>query len=66
MGTRAEEIVFWSHGLAGGVRTAAQKSCAGMSRDHLKNKDIYMFTDGSRIVVSKNKVIVEFTSRTGI
>ena len=64
--TRAEEIVFWAHGLAGGVRKAAQKACAGMSRDHVKNKDVYMFTDNSRIVVCKNKVTVEFTSRTGI
>lgn len=64
--TRAEQIVAEAHGLAGSVRKLAQKACAGMSRDHSKNKDIYMFTDTSRIVVSKNAVSIEFTSRTGI
>lgn len=64
--TRGEEIVFWAHGLAGRVRRQAQKSCAGMTRDHRKNKDVYMFTDGSRIVVSKNTVSIEFSAKTGV
>lgn len=64
--SRAEQIIAEAHGLAGKVRKLAQKACAGTSVDHVKNKDVYMFTDTSRIVVCKNKVIVEFTSRTGI
>lgn len=64
--TRAEQIVKEGFGLAGKVRTLAQKACAGMSRDHLRNKDVYMFTDNSRIVVSKNNVSVEYSARTGI
>lgn len=63
--TSAEELLVGNQ-LAGHVRKAAQKACAGMSRDHVRNKDIYMFTDGSRIVVCKNKVMLEFTSKTGI
>lgn len=63
--TRAEELLVRNQ-LAGYVRKAAQKACAGMSRDHVRNKDIYMFTDGSRIVVYKNKVMLEFTAKTGI
>lgn len=66
MGTRAEQIVKEGFCLAGKVRKLAQKACAGMHRDHNRNKDVYMFTDSSRIVVSKNKVAVEFTARTGI
>jgi hypothetical protein len=63
--TRAEELLVGNQ-LAGRVRKAAQKVCAGMSRDHVRNKDVYMFTDGSRIVVCKNKVMLEFTSKSGI
>lgn len=63
--TRAEELLVGNQ-LAGHVRSKAQKACAGMSRNHVTNKDIYMFTDGSRIIVCKNKVMLEFASRTGI
>lgn len=63
--TRAEELLVGNQ-LAGHARKAAQKACAGMSRNHRANKDIYMFTDGSRIVICKNKVMLEFTARAGI
>lgn len=63
--TRAEDILL-GLATAGQIRKQAQASCAGMSRDHVRNKDIYMFTDGSRIVVCKNKIMLEFTSKTGI
>lgn len=65
--TRAEQVVYSNtHAGVAHTRKAAQKACAGMSRDHVRNKDIYMFTDGSRIVVCKNKVMLEFTAKAGI
>lgn len=57
--SRASEVVFWAHGLAGAVRRQAQKACAGMTRNHKADRDVYMFTDGSRIVVARHKVYVE-------
>lgn len=49
--TRAKEITRVNH-TATRVRRAAQKACAGMTRDHRKNLDVFMFTDGSAIVVT--------------
>jgi len=63
--TRAEKLLAGNQ-LAGHARKAAQKACAGMLRDHIRNKDVYMFTDGSRIIVCKNKVMLEFTAKAGI
>jgi hypothetical protein len=40
------------------VRRAAQVACAGMTRDHRKNLDVYQFTDGSKIVVNGHSVSV--------
>lgn len=63
--TPAQQILAHCH-TAGRVRRQAQKLCAGMTRDHCKNKDVYMFTDGSRIVVSGNKTSLEFSAKTGV
>lgn len=63
--TRAQQLLAWYH-TAGQVRKQAQKLCAGMTRDHRKNKDVYMFTDGSRIVVCRNAVSLEFSAKTGV
>lgn len=57
--SRAKEILA-KHHTAGQVRRAAQKACAGMARDHRKNKDTYFFTDNSRIVVIGNTVRLEY------
>jgi hypothetical protein len=65
--TRAEQLLKSNHlATAGQVRKLAQKLCAGMTRDHRKNKDVYMFTDGSRIVVCKNAVSLEFSAKAGV
>lgn len=49
--TRAKEIIDTNQ-KASAVRRAAQKACAGMRRNHRANRDVYLFTDGSRIVVA--------------
>lgn len=55
--TRAKEITSVNH-TATRVRKAAQKACAGMTRDHRQNHDVYKFTDGSAIVVAGMQVRV--------
>lgn len=53
--SRAKEITSVNH-TATRVRRAAQKACAGMTRDHVKNNDVYQFTDGSSIFVTGQRV----------
>lgn len=56
---RATDVLADTNGLAGHVRKAAQKWCAGMTRDHRKNKDVYSFTDGSSLTVVGHKVYID-------
>lgn len=50
--------IFCMGETAGRVRVNAQKWCAGMTRDHCMNRDVYSFNDGSQIVVSVNRVTI--------
>ena len=55
---RANQILLTAH-TKGQVRRAAQKVCAGMSRDHRADHDEYRFTDGSSITVTAAKISIQ-------
>jgi hypothetical protein len=60
------ELIMAAHNSLPAIRVVAQRECAAMKRDHRKSRDVYMFTDGSRLIVTLTTVSVEFTSRIGI
>lgn len=41
------------------LRRAAQQACSGMRRNHVNDRDVYFFADGSRIVVARRRVFLQ-------
>lgn len=54
------EYLFAKHLNTNELRKQAQKRCASMSREHLKNKDTYKFTDGSRLIIINTRAYLEY------
>ena len=51
--------VYQSAHTAGQVRRSAQRVCAASTSNPLKRREVYYFADGSRIVITGNRVRID-------
>lgn len=56
--THARTIIS-ANSVPAQVRRAAQQACSGMRRNHVNDRDVYFFPDGSRIVVARRRVFLQ-------
>lgn len=57
---KVAEYLFSKYHNLDTLRVQSQKRCSSMSRDHLKNKDVYRFTDGSRLTIVSSRAYLEY------